>query len=116
VVGRWEFRHIDHFGTRRLGAIHCRDHRVHCYGDRTSTVSISQAGIALAVVVIGVALVWATPRLDRFARRFAAPGMRLPSTPFYTPWRWWMRMVGLVWIGIGLLLMLQATNHLPTRP
>jgi len=46
-------------------------------------VNISQAAIGLAVVLIGVALVWATPRLDRFARRFAAPVMRLPSTPFY---------------------------------
>ena len=68
MVGRWEFRHIDHFGTRRLTAIHCRDHRVHCYGAHTSTVNISQAAIGLAVVLIGVALVWATPRLDRFAQ------------------------------------------------
>ena len=74
MVGRWEFRHIDHFGTCRLAAIHCRDHRVHCYGGHTSTVNISQAAIGLAVVLIGVALVWATPRLDRFARRSAAPG------------------------------------------
>ena len=31
-------------------------------------MNISQAAIGLAVVLIGVALVWATPRLDRFAQ------------------------------------------------
>lgn len=80
-------------------------------------MNIGQAAIGLAVVLIGVALVLATPRLDRFAQRLAPPGKPiLPSTPFFTPWRWWMRMIGLAWIGIGLLLVLQATNHLRTHP
>src|SRR5207248_4754631 len=98
-------------GRSRGGAVRRRNCFADRPDDRATTVNIGQAAAGLALALIGLALVLATPKLERIARRFASSGIRPPTTTFYTPWRWWARIVGVLWIAIGLFLTLQATVH-----
>ena len=38
-------------------------------------MNIGQAAAGIAVALVGLGLVWATPKLERIARRFAASGI-----------------------------------------